>query len=47
MLKVKYKMHKFVNLLFYVIVWVSGYLVGFGMKGGNIIEKIKILFNNI
>lgn len=44
MLKAKYKMHRFVNLLFYGIVWVSGYLVGIGLKGGDFFEKIKDFF---
>lgn len=46
MLKVKYKMHKVVNLLFYFIFWLSGFLVGYGLKGGNIIEKIKIFIDS-
>lgn len=47
MFKVKYKMHKFVNLLFYFIFWVSGFLVGYGLKGGNLFEKIKVFINSI
>lgn len=47
MLKVKYKMHKLVNILFYGIFWVSGFLVGYGFKGGNIFEKIKIFIDTI
>ena len=44
MLKAKYKMHKLVNIIFYGIVFFGGFLVGFGFKGGDIIEKIKEIF---
>lgn len=46
MLKAKYKMHRFVNILFYGIVWLSGYLVGFGMKGVGFFENFKKIFIN-
>lgn len=46
MLRAKYKMHRLVNLIFYGIMWVSGFLVGYGFKGGNIIEKFKQIFYN-
>lgn len=39
MLRVKYKMHKFINLIFYFIVFVLGY-----MLGGGHIENIKEVF---
>ena len=35
MFKLKYKMHRLVNLIFYFVIWLSGFLVGFGMKGVN------------
>lgn len=41
-LSLKYKMHKWVNLIFYFIIFAIGYLLG----GGNI-EKIINIFNNI
>lgn len=44
MLKVKYKMHRFVNILFYGVVFIGGFLVGYGFKGGDIIEKLKEIF---
>lgn len=47
MLKAKYKMHKLVNIIFYGIVWLSGYLVGIGFKGGGGLEKISNYFNNL
>ena len=47
MFKIKYKMHRLVNILFYGIFWVSGFLVGYGYKGGNLFEKIKIFINSI
>lgn len=47
MLKAKYKMHKLVNMLFYGIFWISGYLVGVGVKGGGGLEKLKDIFTNI
>ena len=46
MLKIKYKMHKFVNLIFYFIVWLSGFLVGYGTKGVLTYERIKESFTN-
>lgn len=50
MLKAKYKMHKLVNIIFYGVFWLGGYLVGIGMSGGgDFFEKIKnsfsLLFN--
>jgi len=41
MLSIKYKMHKFINLLFYFIIFVLGFLLG----GGNF-ENIKEIFNS-
>lgn len=46
MLKTKYKLHKLINILFYGIFWFSGFLVGYGFKGGDIFEKIKIFINS-
>lgn len=47
MLKAKYKMHRFINLLYYGIFWVSGFIVGVGFKGGDFFEKIKIYLSTI
>lgn len=47
MFKAKYQLHRLVNILFYGIMWVSGFLVGLGMKGSGIFENIKELFTNI
>lgn len=47
MLKLKYKMHRFVNLIFYFILWISGFLVGYGMKEVITYEKVKDIFTNI
>lgn len=47
MFKAKYQLHRLVNILFYGIFWVSGLLVGLGLKGSVIFEKIKLFFNNI
>lgn len=44
MFKLKYKLHRFVNLIFYFIVWLSGFLIGYGMKGVFSYEKIKESF---
>lgn len=44
MLKYKYKLHHFINILFYGIFWVSGLLVGLGLKGSHIYENIKEVF---
>lgn len=46
MLKAKYKMHRFVNVIFYGLFWLSGYVIGYGMKGVNIGEKITNIINN-
>lgn len=46
MLKAKYKMHKLVNIIFYGIFWLSGFLVGYGIKGGNFYEKISKIFSS-
>ena len=46
MLKIKYKIHKLVNLIFYFIVWFSGFLIGYGFKGVMTYEKIKESFTN-
>ena len=42
MLKAKYKMHKFVNLLFYFLVFLAGFLLG-----GGKIEKVLDMFKFI
>lgn len=47
MFKAKYQLHKLVNVLFYGIFWVSGFLVGLGLKGSGIHETIQNLFTNI
>lgn len=47
MLKIKYKMHRLVNLIFYFIVWLSGFLVGYGTKGVLSYEKIKEYFSSM
>ena len=45
MFKAKYKAHKLINILFYGIFWLSGFLIGYGLNGGGYIEKIKEFFN--
>lgn len=47
MFKAKYQMHRLVNILFYGIMWFSGFLVGLGLKGGVHIETIKDYFTSI
>ena len=47
MFKAKYQLHRLVNILFYGIFWVSGLLVGLGLKGSGIFEKIKEIFFNL
>lgn len=47
MLNVKYKMHRFVNLIFYFIVFISGFLVGYGFKEVSNYENIKETFINL
>ena len=47
MIKIKYKLHRFVNLIFYFIVWLSGFLVGYGTKGVLNYEKIKESFASL
>lgn len=47
MLQTKYKMHRLVNIIFYGIIWFSGYLVGYGMKGGGIFEKVKTFIDTL
>lgn len=42
MFKIKYKMHKLVNNIFYFLVFIFGFILG----GGNI-EKIKEIFDSI
>lgn len=42
MLKIKYKMHRLVNLIFYFIIFSVGF-----MLGGGHIEKIKDYFTYI
>ena len=44
MFKLKYKMHRFVNLIFYFIVFVFGFICGIG---GGKIEEIKEIFIHI
>ena len=41
MLKLKYKMHRLVNLIFYFIVFFIGFICGIG---GGKIEEIKDIF---
>lgn len=43
MLKLKYKMHKLVNILFYFLIFIFGFLIGLG---GVKIEKIFDIFRN-
>lgn len=47
MLKFKYKMHRLVNIIFYLIIWLSGFLVGYGTKGVLNYEKIKESFTSL
>ena len=47
MMKAKYKAHKLINIIFYGIFWLSGFLVGYGIKGGDFFEKISQIFNSI
>lgn len=42
MLQVKYKMHKFVNLIFYFIVFALGFILG-----GGKFENVKEIFSSI
>lgn len=42
--KLKGKLHRLINILFYLIFFVIGFLIG---KGGGSIEKISNLFNDI
>lgn len=44
MFKLKYKIHRLVNLIFYFIVFVFGFICGIG---GGKIEKIKEIFNSL
>ena len=41
--KLKYKLHGFINVLFYLIFFILGYLLG---QGGDIFEKIINYFNS-
>lgn len=41
MLKVKYKMHRFVNLIFYLLIFILGFICG-----GGKIENIKEIINS-
>lgn len=41
MLRLKYKMHKIINLLFYLIMFMLGFILG-----GGKIENIKEIINN-
>lgn len=45
MLKAKYQMHRLVNIIFYGIMWFSGFLVGLGLKGSEI--NVKEIFANL
>ncbi len=40
-LKIKYKLHHFVNILFYLIFFIIGYMLGAGLN-----EKIFSIINN-
>lgn len=44
--RLKYKLHRFINILFYLIFFILGYLLG---QGGEIFEKvfdiIRSMFN--
>ena len=42
--KLKYKLHRFINIAFYLIFFILGYLLG---QGGVTFEKIINWFNNI
>ncbi len=42
MLKIKYKMHKIVNLIFYFIIFFLGYFIG-----GGKCENIKEIFSKL
>lgn len=44
MFKLKYKMHRLVNLIFYFIVFAFGFICGIG---GGKLEQIKEIFNTI
>lgn len=41
-LRTKYKIHRFINLAYYFIFFIVGFLIG-----GGKIEKISYFFNNI
>ena len=43
MLKIKYKMHRFVNLIFYLLIFLLGFMLG-GGKYENIKEIISKWF---
>ena len=47
MLRAKYQAHRLVNILFYAIMWFSGFLVGFGLKGSGVNENFKEIFTSI
>ena len=42
MLKIKYKLHRFINIIFYFVVFAIGFLLG----GGNF-EKVIDIFKSI
>ena len=42
--KLKYKLHRFINILFHLIFFILGYLLG---QGGDLFEKIINWFNSI
>lgn len=44
MLKLKYKMHRLVNLIFYFIVFLIGFICGIG---GGKLEEIKNIFIDV
>lgn len=40
--RLKYKMHRFINILFYFLFFAAGFLIG-----GGTLEKVINIFNNI
>lgn len=43
-LKTKYKLHKFINIAFYLIFFAIGFLIGSGFNISELIENIKNFF---
>lgn len=41
MLRIKYKLHHFVNIIFYFIIFIIGFVFGLLFKGGSIFEIFK------